>query len=504
MKSKRITNCFKSERSQTRPKKMCISNKNLDIFHYSFYMIAFVLTMFVSTEFANAQTPQGSGYLVQPGQIGINVVPRERHEGALKIHNFDPNEELRLQFKVIELTQKDTGDWLPFDTDPCSLFDFYPGLDLTNHNSCRSWIKLEESEILVSPDSDGVINFTINTPYNVKSGFYGATIMAALVVRGVEADKVPMFIRTAVPVTANVRNANTTPNISIEDIGMEFIPSAEAKPGNVKLKMKIKNEGKTFSRIDPVIRVRGLIDNHWKLITTHKFGDMGIIPGIELNLESNIDKSLPDGKYQLDAVLYVDQRLRGSRSRFGKEIEFEGDPLISRPAYDVPLDLDPKEIIFSMKPGLKRPENLKIHAAIEERILVQPILGIPKAFEGIIDNNVKISDAMTCLDWLSIDTKNLTIENFRNRNLLINATFPEDALQYPNYYASLGLKVMYPDGQSAGTEWLNICIENENAIKNPEVICSSINLTANNELNSEYIIQASYKILAIHMFFQQK
>lgn len=488
------TNRFGFNSSQLNMKnhneKTCITEKYIIKSTFYFYMAALLISMFFFTGSASAQ----SGYIVQPGRIDINILPRKSYEGKLSVHNFDPNNAVKIDFKVIELTQNSNGDWLPFDTDPNSQFDYYPGLDLSSVSSCRTWIKLDKTSVTINPDDDEIINVRINAPYYTKSGFYGATIMASNTAPTSSTDKVPMVIRAGIPVVCNVQlRPNIAPVVQIEDVGMEFVEANGPVPGKVLLTMKVKNTGTIFPRLKPVIRLRGFINGHWQLITTHEFNEIGIIPGKELNLKSDIGRSLPSAKYQLDAVLYVDQKLQGRGTRFGKEIKFQGDPLMTRPASDVPLDIDPQEIIFEMSPGLRRFENLKIHGAVTEKIKIQPIFDVPAAFKGKIDKNVKVEDAFTCIKWLSIEPKELTLEDYLTRNFSITAQMPEGAVNFPNYYAALGLKVVYPDGQDAGTKWINICVENKNAKPEPEIICSAINFVETTKTSSEYIIQSGFK-----------
>jgi hypothetical protein len=258
--------------------------------------------------------------------------------------------------------------------------------------------------------------------------------------------------------------------------------------------MKIKNVGATFPRLKPVIRIRYFSEGHWRVITTHEFNEIGIIPQKELNLKSYIGKSLPSGKYQLDGVLYVDGEIRGTGGRLAKELEFEGDPLLTKAASDVPIDLDPGELTITASPGSKRYGYLKVHNATTEDIRIEAILDIPKPFKGIAANNVVVADAMTCLKWLSFDPKTLSLSEYETRTLGISVEMPEDATRYPYYYAALGLKGTYPDGQDAGTTWVNLCIDNKNTTAQPEDIeCYSVNLTEFDAEKSEYLVQASFK-----------
>jgi hypothetical protein len=471
--------------------KKCIENKsfakNAKVYSSVIsHVTAVGIALFLFMQPVNAQ------FLVQPGSIELDLKPREVWEGVLKVHNFDPNEDIEVNFKVLELTQKENGDWLPFTTDPCSAFDYYPGMNLSGVSSCSSWVKLDKTKVTVPKDGDATLNVTIKSPLQARTGFYGAAIMASTVIQSSTSERVHVVMRSGVPIVAEMNMRTMSSKVKITDLGMEFVPSEGPVPGRIFLNMKIQNDGITFPRLRPIIRVRGLMDKHWRLVTTHEFLESAIIPGVSITLKSEIDRSLPSGTYQLDGVLYVDGSLSGQGRRFAKEFKFNGDPLITKTATDVPLDLEPRELIISTNPGSTRFENLEVHNAADETIQIQPVLDIPAPFKGRAKDNVIIEDAMTCIKWLSFEPQTLSISNFQTRSLKIAVQMPSSAVQYPYYYAALGLKAVYPDGQVAGTSWVNICLQNPNAIATTDVMASSINLTEINAERSQYAVRARF------------
>jgi hypothetical protein len=471
--------------------KKCIENisftKNIKAYSsVIFHVIAVGLALFFLMEPVNAQ------FLVQPGSIQLDLKPRQVWEGVLKVHNFDPNEDIEVDFKVLELTQKENGDWLPFSTDPCNTFDYYPGLNLSNVSSCSSWVKLDKTKVTVPKDGDAVLNVTIKSPMQARTGFYGAAIMASTLVRSSTSEKVHVVMRSGVPIVAEMSMRTMASKIKITDLNMEFVPSEGPFPGRVFLNMQVQNDGITFPRLRPIIRVRGLMDKHWRLVTTHEFKESAIIPGVGITLKSEIDRSLPSGTYQLDGVLYVDGSISGQGRRFAKEFKFKGDPLLTKTATDVPLDLVPRELFISTSPGSTRFGNLEVHNAADETIQIQPVLDIPVPFKGKAKDNVIIEDAMTCIKWLSFEPQTLSLSNFQTRSLKVAVQMPDSAVQYPYYYAALGLKAVYPDGQVAGTSWVNICLQNPNAIATTDVKAASINLIEINASKSQYAVRARF------------
>lgn len=459
-------------------------------FSLLFYFISVGLTLLIFTGSANAQ-----GFTVQPASIEIDTRARTRTPTVLKIHNFNVDEDIIVDLKVVELTQQQNGDWLPVSIDPCDSFDYHPEIDVSKISSCQSWISLDKKSITVPKNGDASFLVTINTPSRARSGFYGAAILATMKPRTAVTELIQTVVRSGVPVITNI-NTKALPNkVGITDVGLEFIPSSGTTSGRVMATMKMKNSGVSFPPIKPIIRIRKFQEGHWRLITTHEFSEAGIIPGVELNLKSDIGKSLPSGTYQLDAILYVNGKLAGQNCRFAKQIEFEGDPLLTKAATDVPLDLNPREISISVTPGSTRFGDISIHNATDEQIEVQPLFGIPGPFKGIVgkDNKV-VGDAMTCLKWLSFEMNKdkFSLASYGTHNLRIRAEMPENATDYPCYYGAIGLKVIYPDGQNGGTTWVNVCAGNQDVMANTDIECLTINLVEQDAERSEYYVSATF------------
>ena len=124
----------------------------------------------------------------------------------------------------------------------------------------------------------------------------------------------------------------------------------------------------------------------------------------------------------------------------------------------------------------------------------QPILDIPKHFkDAVVNNNVMLADELTCAKWLSFEPSSFKLGGYGNRNIQISAAMPEDAIKYPCYFGVLGLKAVYPDGQVAGTTWLNICVQNKNDATQAEISKPTIILGEINAETSQYAIQAIFQ-----------
>ena len=157
---------------------------------------------------------------------------------------------------------------------------------------------------------------------------------------------------------------------------------------------------------------------------------------------------------------------------------------------DIPLDLDPREITIFTKPGSRSYEDLKIHNAADEPIEIIPTLVMPEYFKQTV-NNVLLQN-LSAVDWLSIQPETLELDSYDTRNLRITARMPEDALRFSSYYSLLELKVVYPNGETAGTLPVKICVSNENASSEPEVTCTGVELIEQNVETGEYLVNAEF------------
>ncbi len=143
-------------------------------FSILFYLLLISLTSFLFTGSVHAQ-----GFAVQPAIISYDTHARTNTPWVLKLHNFNVDEAITLNLKVIELTQDPSGSWLPLSTDPCDVYDYHPEMDISSLSSCQSWVTIDTNSVVVPKNGDVNVGVTIKTPSRVKPGFYGATIIAS-------------------------------------------------------------------------------------------------------------------------------------------------------------------------------------------------------------------------------------------------------------------------------------------------------------------------------------
>jgi hypothetical protein len=424
--------------------------------------------------------------MVQPMKLNVTARPGKRIQVPLNIQSSDPNTVLEIDMAVAELTQWEDGGWRmidPNETDPNDP-DF--GLDvIPKLSSCRKWISLDREILELAPLGMDTVMVAFTVPRGLR-GFYAASITATLQSRP-DATGIAVTIQFCIPVLFEIQSRPMRHKIEYGDVGLESIESIGNFPVTTLVSVDFANTGGTYSSVKALARVRGFSDGHWREITETEFPMVGIMPGSELKLQSDIQRPLPRGKYRINGVLYVD----GRRSKmFGKEIDFAGHPTATKVTGDASLILYPSEVSMSSMPGATRTKVLKIFNASDETINVQTSLGIPRRLIGVTFGNVKGMD-LNCAEWVKITPDKFSLRSGATQGVLITATMPNPAAMHPCYYASLHLQSTYADGENAGATNAYICIENSEVVARPVAYGQKLTLAAAGGA-SQYLVVARF------------
>lgn len=446
----------------------------------SIWIIAITVTIILSAGPAVGQ------YMVQPLEFKPQTRANKQINTALQIHSLEENEALEISLKVVELSQMPSGEWQIFDPDPNAGGDYIEGFDVSQLSSCSDWIKLSTSNITIDPQGQVPVEVMIRVPPRAH-GFYSAGILTSYHVVP-EGSDVGYFLRYLVPVLIQIEGRTILPKIKLLDVDMEHVPAQGERPATTNIQMSIENDGMTYSRLRPRARLEGFQDGHWRLITRAEFQDTGIIPGVKLNLKTDIMRSLPSGKYKLAGAIYIDGK-RGKAIQ--REFDFVGDPLLQKAATDAPLDLDPIEVIINGLPGTTRRETLSIHNASDSIVTIQTLFALPSSLAGRGSPNFK-GDSLGCPDWLRVEPSEFTLGSYKDQKVRIIAQIPESASDYPWHYAVLGLYANYPDGQMAGLTTANVCVGDRNVNPEPMVRPGILKIDDYDPEKSEFYIYAEF------------
>jgi hypothetical protein len=392
---------------------------------------------------------------------------------VIYVTNEEPNKTMTLDLGVVDVTQSEDGGPRVIEQ----------GSDVNTSQvpSCREWIKLKNDSIKLAPLSGGAVEFAVRVPSNAQ-GFYivGITIQTR---PKPEATGSAIIIRFLIPVLIEIQGRTMLQKVELTDVDMQFKMPTEQSPATTLLSIKIENNGKKFSRLTGDITAQAFSGGHWRNLTTAKIKEVGIIPGITLNLKNDIGRSLPSGKYKLNGRLYVD----GRRAKpIEKEINFVGDPAIKKAAADAALDLEPPEMFISIAPGATRSVVLKVRNASDSAVDIAAAATIPAVLKGVAFGELQ-GEELACSDWVRIVPDKFTLRAGKEQGIRIVTDMPKAASMQSNYYSDILLSAKYAsDGQNAGLTHTTLCLENK--LQKSQPVAQTMKVTVANEGNSRYAV----------------
>ena len=431
---------------------------------------------------------QYGSFTVTPMRLNLQVTPGSEVNTVVNIQNLDPNETYTVDLSVVELTQSPDGEWMIVD--PNSVADPNSpsyGFDLNRLSSCSRWVRLAYEAVTLEPSQ------MVPTQVNIRvrrgaHGFHTAGILASVQHRP-GLGRLPISVRFLVPVVVEIETRPQRPRIKATDVGMRFRPAGGEGPATTFVSMGIQNDGGTLSELKPIARIYAYSKEHWHLVTTTEFENKRIIPGAILNLQTDIGKSLPTGRYRIRGELYVD----GRRTKpVEKIIDFEGDPTINAVKADAPLDIKPLDLTIDCSPGSLRSGTITVYNASDEVVNIQTATGLQSHLQQLVGDNVKGVD-LDCTSWIKISPQNFTLPGGGGRqNVQIVAKLPTGAM-HPCYYSLLALWATYPDGQKAGFKTANIFLKNNEIAFEP--MAQGLNIRLQELDESKFLITSQFRNL---------
>lgn len=413
------------------------------IWSYSMWVIAILAAVLMSAGPASGQ------FMVSPLKMELTLLAGRTYSTVLQIRNNNPVRAQMMDLAVVELTQQEDGTMQVIE--PGSDFD------VSKLASCFKWTSLSASSVEVGPLRMVPITVTMKVPPDAR-GFY----LVGIIVQQKSkpgAGGVAIRVRFLVPVLIEILGRPVRHKVNLSDVGMEFREASGEQPATVLVSTGVTNDGGTYSRLKGNVVVRKFLREHWRKIVTAEFKDVSIIPGVKLNLKSDIGRSLPSGKYRVTGTLFVD----GRRVKpLEKEITFVGDPSVTRAAADAVLNLQPLVVsIKNAQSGATRSAVIKIENASKDTVNVTTVLDVPPILKNVAFGELKGED-LTCAEWVKVEPEKFTLRGGARQSIRIIAKMPNSELAHARYYTHLDLHARYTDGQSAGKTNALICVENIN------------------------------------------
>ncbi len=414
-------------------------------------------------------------FMVKPMVMELTARPGQTVRKNLELRNSAIEPRI-IDLQLVDLSQWDNGKW--------KLIDPNSDIDTSKLSSCREWIEFKSNTVRVPGLRMVPVTLTIKVPPKTR-GFYCVGLIAKIRPKG-GGTGAAMVLRFLVPVLIEIQSRAVRHKVSLADIGMEFSEQTEKKPSSTLVLMSVANEGKTYSKIGGSAILKSFSGGHWRAITEAKLKEISIVPGVTLNLKSDIARSLPSGKYKLMGRLYVD----GRRTKpLEKEIDFVGDPTIKTAAADAPLELKPAELFINSVPGATRSAVLKVHNASDAAVDIAAVPAVPQVLSGVAFGELRGED-LVCTQWLRVVPNKFTLRAGRSQNIRIISKMPKTESMHPNYYANLNLWARYQDGQNAGVTTALVGIENGKAETKPAIQPMKLTIAAEEE--SRYVVVARF------------
>jgi hypothetical protein len=423
-------------------------------------------------------------FLVQPMLLRMTVQPGKRYMREMKLENSDPKEAETLTMRLAELTQDPNGVWkdlLPTD----------PNLSKAVLRSCSSWLTLPPGELKVGGYQIVPFHLQVDVPAGTR-GFFFAAIVATTAPRLMtlaNGNVAPVNMQLVVPVILEVQSTPMQRQISLTDVGLRFQAQKGETPAANNVVIDIANNGGTFSRLLPIVRLWGQSGDHWQKLSEVKLPEIVIMPGVKLHLQQTAGQALPSGKYQLEAFLFVDGR-RGSVIR--KVVDFEGDPTLAKTVRgQASLDVQPSTLIVDkIIPGATRSMPLQVMNGSEEDVTVSAELILPEHMQSAVSGRGVKGDDLGCAGWVTITPLTFPMKGHARRSVSVLVKMPKEVVKYPSYYGTLRLHVSYADGKPAAVKDALICIQNKQVTGTPSL--SAAVLTISEATPSRYLASGSF------------
>jgi hypothetical protein len=418
----------------------------------------------------------GQGFMVKPMKMEFTARPGQTVETVLELRNAGADEAKTLELKLVELAQNSDGSW--------QIIESGTDVDTSKLSSCLKWVKLSADTVTVEPMKMAPVTVSVRPPPNAR-GFYLAGLIAQIKTKPAEKG-ITVVVRFMIPILLEIEGRPERQQIQLSDVGMAFRKGGENLPAATLVSMGIANEGRTYSRIKGSVKVMYFSSGRWRPVSTADIQEKGIIPGAKLALPAELNRRLPSGKYKLTATLYVD----GRRVKpLEKEIDFEGDPAVTKLAVDTALALDPPELTIAGAPGGMRTAVIKVENASEDEVNIEAASLVPPSLRGVAMGELK-GDDLSCAEWLEVSPAKFTLRAGGKQNIRVIAKMPKAEVMQANYYGLVTLRATYADGQGAGETKTLVCVANKGVESKPAAQAAKMTLAAAE--GAKYAVQARF------------
>ena len=412
-----------------------------------------------------------AGYRVKPlrlhtsGRAGATMKPE------VQVRNTSRTDDKTVLLSLLPLRQGENGDWhIVEGREPEEPYGA----------SCKDWTKLSDTEVKIPPAATRPVEVTVDIPPDA-SGTYFIGILAEE--KPPETDAaVQMVLRFLVPVSVKVTGRPVRQDIELTDLRMAYEETEEEKRAVVYA--GIDNKGRSHSVLEGQVKVSARAGDRWRPVGQLQIERMGILPLTTLDLPLPLDRELPEGRYKLDATVFIDGRRIKPLTR---EVEFEGVPGVTTLPVDATLRLTPNPIELAVRPGAVRATALTIENASEDSVKLSASVKPPAHVKK--PSRPDQPGVMAMPGWLRVLPAELDLRGSSRRNIRVAVRVPDGLPPASHRYVELVVDAKYPEGQPAGNGSALLVLRDPAVDPQRSLAVSGLELSRSEE--GKYILRAT-------------
>lgn len=434
-------------------------------------VVCVLLLLLITAAVSHAQ-----GFMVNPMRIDVSGRAGQTLRVPLELRNTAGNRNQILEVRPTHLGQTQRGQWGVTSEDP--------GLPAGLEVSARDWIEVPQNQININPLEREEVDLLIRIPFDARGTYVAGLLVDSPPPPGQTGISVRM--RFIIPVIVEIQGRPVRQQVSVSDVSMDFETRGDSKSTYVRL--DVLNEGRTFPRVRGSVQVEILSEERWRPVTRVDFRELGIVPGVKLELSNDLERRLPSGTYRLRADMQVDGR---RTPPFVREIAFEGDPDADLLAFDRTLSLSPDMLTLDVSPGSTRTSIITVTNPSDDSISVNASALTPDALKGVVMQGL-VGEELSAAPWIQIRPSEFTLRPNGRQSVRVVSQVPRENVEQAHYYAILHLETRYLDGQSAGETSSTAHLVNVAVQSDPKAVIERVSLTNLDDEGNKYAISGRF------------
>lgn len=430
--------------------------------------------------------------MVRPMRVEASVPANRTVRVNLQVTNRHATRTERVNVEAVELVQDRNGTLRLVEPDSEEAARMGP-LSASN----LGWLELPQDTIIVPPGT------TVNVPVVMRVPFDAQGTYASAVILRTEAPPVPppsganapevaftISFGFSVPLILTIEGRPVRQDIAPTGLAMEVVTPTTLDDGTMSrpstlVSMEIANRGRTHSALRGEVVVEARSGSNWRTIARGALAERKILPGVTLELGSDLGRQLPSGEYRLIGNLFVDGR---QMPRIERVVQFEGDPEADALAFETALSLEPRVLRIDGIPGATRATTLEVGNPGDLPLTLSFSLELPQGLRGVAMGEL-MGEELSAAEWSEVRPASVTIPPGQRRNVRVTSRLPREGLDQAAYYADIVIDARFPDGQSAGETRSSLRVRQEQVAAAPAGLIDRFGISIG-EAPSEYILQA--------------